>query len=345
MSPRVRSCSISLLFLLCLCSIVLPVVHADTNLDPNSALGIGVDMINNGIIDALEPKHAATSSYYDLMERGDREAKQGNYEEALGYYNAAIDRVEQKSDSTLASVKNTHLARIYNSKAWIYHQRGGPGDEERNQKALATAQTYESKSSSRSGCLIVTAAYGSPMSAEVQLVREYRDGTFRQSYTGSRFMEGFNIWYYSFSPSVARYIESHPLAKSVMQVCLIPLLDIVLISQKIFALMSFSPEAASVIVLVFGAAMYGLVYIFPVASLLLIAAGRKGYTIPHVSVMKYFVIAWAGILGMLVLTVLASFDMFAVISSGFLVICSVILASGTASLSLAGYVLKRTAAV
>jgi hypothetical protein len=322
---------------------LIPAVHAVTNPDSDSALGMVVENINQAMDDVLEPKHAATSSYYELIERGDREAKMGNYEQALGWYNAAVDRAQQTSDSTLASVKNAHLARLYNSKASVYYQRDGPGDKERQQRALATAQTYESKAGSRSGCLIVTATYGSPMAAEVQLVREYRDGTFRQSYTGSRFVEGFNIWYYSFSPSVAGYIESHPLVRSVMQVCLIPLLDIVLVSQKIFAMMSFSPEAASVTVIIFGAAMYSLVYIFPVASLLLIAAGRKGLKIPSVSVMRYVLIAWAGILVVLLLTVLTSLDTFAVISSGLLVLCSVILASGTASLSLAGYVLKRTA--
>ena len=76
-----------------------------------------------------------------------------------------------------------------------------------------------------SGCLIVTATFGSPLASEVQLVRDYRDGTIRQSYTGSQFFMGFNAWYYSFSPAVADYIATHPLVKSVMQVCLVPLLD------------------------------------------------------------------------------------------------------------------------
>ena len=166
----------------------------------------------------------------------------------------------------------------------------------------------------------------------------------RQSYSGSRFVEGFNLWYYSFSPSVARYIENHPLVKSVMQVCLIPLFYIILLSQNISVLMSFSPEAASVTVLIFGAVLYSLVYIFPVIFLILAIARRKGMKVPPVSIMRYMFIIWAAVLGTLALAVLGSLDTLAVISSGLLVIWSIVLASGTASLSLAGYLLKKTAA-
>jgi len=329
--------------LLILCLLVIPVVHAEQNPDPDSALGMVVENINNAMSDVLEPKHPATSDYYTLMEYGDTCAKRGDYKNALGYYNAALDRVESTSDKTLASTANAHRASIYQRKAGVYHQRGEPGDEAREQSATETAASYQSKTGSRSGCLIATATYGSPQAGEVQLVRDYRDGMIRTSYGGSRFVEGFNIWYYSFSPAVAGYIENHPLVKSVMQVCLVPLLFIILLSQQLFVLIGFSPEAGLIIVLIFGAFMYGLVYIFLPASLVLVYAGRKGMTIPSFSVMRYLFVIWAIVLGTLVLAVLASQDTLTVVSSGLLVICSILLASGTASLSLAGYILKRPA--
>ena len=89
--------------------------------------------------------------------------------------------------------------------------------------------------------------------------------------------------------------------------------------------------------------MYGLVYISLPASVILVFAGRKGMTIPSFSVMKYLFVIWAIVLGTLVLAVLASQDTLTVVSSGLLVICSILLASGTASLSLAGYILKKPA--
>ena len=330
--------------LLFLCFLLAPLVYAAENTEPASALDIVVENVNNAMDDVLEPKHPATSDYYALLEWGDHCARRGDYKNALGYYNAALDRIEAKSDDNLASTTNAHRATVYQRKSGIYHQRGGPGDDAREERALEMAEEYKSKTGSGSGCLIVTATFGSPLASEVQLVRQYRDGMIQNSYSGSRFVEGFNIWYYSFSPSVARYIENHPVVKSVMQVCLIPLLYIILLSQNISVLMSFSPEAGSVTVLIFGAVLYSLVYLFPVIFLILAIAGRKGMKVPPVSIMRYVFIAWTAVLGTLVFAVLGSLDTLAVISSGLLVISSIILACGTASLSLAGYFLKKTTA-
>ena len=55
------------------------------------------------------------------------------------------------------------------------------------------------------GCLIATAAFGSEMAPQVQLLRELRDNTVLQTQAGTTFMTGFNQFYYSFSPAVADY--------------------------------------------------------------------------------------------------------------------------------------------
>ncbi len=53
------------------------------------------------------------------------------------------------------------------------------------------------------GCLIATAAYGSELAPQVQLLREIRGDTLMSSDVGSSFMTGFNQFYYTFSPTVA----------------------------------------------------------------------------------------------------------------------------------------------
>ncbi len=53
------------------------------------------------------------------------------------------------------------------------------------------------------GCLIATAAYGSEMAHQVQSLREVRDNVVMSTSSGAAFMDGFNQWYYSFSPAVA----------------------------------------------------------------------------------------------------------------------------------------------
>jgi hypothetical protein len=192
------------------------------------------------------------------------------------------------------------------------------------------------------GCLIVTATFGSPLASEVQLVRDYRDGTIRQSYTGSQFFMGFNAWYYLFSPAVADYIATHPLVKSVMQVCLVPLLEIILFSQNLHAILGFSPELATISVLLFGAAFYSLVYIFPPAFLMVWLAGRKGWKVPASGSMKPVLWVWSLLLFGLAAGIFLSLDLLTIITSGLLVACTIILIAGTASLTLTRYLADRS---
>src|SRR3970040_1565795 len=59
------------------------------------------------------------------------------------------------------------------------------------------------ESNSGGGCLIATATFGSELSPQVQSLRELRDKTLLQTTSGSSFMNGFNQFYYLFSPTVA----------------------------------------------------------------------------------------------------------------------------------------------
>ena len=74
------------------------------------------------------------------------------------------------------------------------------------------------------GCLIATAAFGSEMAPQVQFLRELRDNTVLQTTSGTTFMNGFNQFYYSFSPAVADYERENPVFKEIVKVTLTPLL-------------------------------------------------------------------------------------------------------------------------
>ena len=74
------------------------------------------------------------------------------------------------------------------------------------------------------GCLIATAAFGSEMAPQVQLLREIRDNTVLQTESGTSFMTGFNQFYYSFSPVIADYERENPVFKEVVKITLTPLL-------------------------------------------------------------------------------------------------------------------------
>jgi hypothetical protein len=82
----------------------------------------------------------------------------------------------------------------------------------------------ESPESPGGGCLIATAAFGSELVPQVQLLREIRDNTVLQTESGSAFMAGFNNFYYLFSPAIADYERENPVFKEAVKLTLTPLL-------------------------------------------------------------------------------------------------------------------------
>ena len=82
------------------------------------------------------------------------------------------------------------------------------------------------------GCLIATAAYGSEMSPQVQLLREIRDNQLMNTESGSAFMSAFNNVYYSFSPTIADMERQSPMFKEVVKVGLTPMLSSLTIMEN-----------------------------------------------------------------------------------------------------------------
>jgi len=74
------------------------------------------------------------------------------------------------------------------------------------------------------GCLIATATFGSEMSPQVQQLREIRDNSLLQTEAGSAFMESFNQFYYSFSPTIADLERENPIFKETVKLVITPLI-------------------------------------------------------------------------------------------------------------------------
>ncbi len=75
------------------------------------------------------------------------------------------------------------------------------------------------------GCLIATAAYGSEMAPQVQLLREIRNNQLMSTSSGTSFMTGFNQLYYSFSPTIADMQRENPAFKETVKLGITPLLS------------------------------------------------------------------------------------------------------------------------
>ena len=74
------------------------------------------------------------------------------------------------------------------------------------------------------GCLIATAAFGSELAPQVQMLRELRDNTVLGTTSGTAFMTAFNQFYYSFSPTIADWERENPVFQEVVKVTITPLL-------------------------------------------------------------------------------------------------------------------------
>jgi hypothetical protein len=67
-------------------------------------------------------------------------------------------------------------------------------------------------------CFIATAAYGTPMAEDVQILREFRDKYLLTNSPGRAFVD----FYYRVSPPIAEFITQHPSLKPIVRAGLVP---------------------------------------------------------------------------------------------------------------------------
>jgi hypothetical protein len=78
-----------------------------------------------------------------------------------------------------------------------------------------------------SGCFIATAAYGSPLETNVQILQEFRDNILCKTFFGRQFIH----FYYKISPPIADLIASQKYTKKLVRCILNPIIYIV---RKLF---------------------------------------------------------------------------------------------------------------
>jgi hypothetical protein len=77
--------------------------------------------------------------------------------------------------------------------------------------------------SSKSGCFVATAAYGSYLDPHVMVLRHFRDDVLLQSQAGTAFV----TFYYRFSPPIADYIAQHDVLRMLVRFALTPVILLV----------------------------------------------------------------------------------------------------------------------
>jgi len=112
-------------------------------------------------------------------------------------------------------------------------------------------------------CIIATATFGSELSPAVRFLRTFRDQLVLSTRAGTAFIEVFNAWYYSFSPSVAKFVASNDPFRAAAKVSLYPLLTILGLSALAFSVFSGVPEFAVVMAGLIASSLIGIVYLTP----------------------------------------------------------------------------------
>jgi hypothetical protein len=85
-----------------------------------------------------------------------------------------------------------------------------------------SVETFFTVSTWTGVCFIATAAYGTPMAGEVQILRDFRDKYLLTNALGRAFVD----FYYRVSPPIAEFITEHPILKPIVRVALIPVVAI-----------------------------------------------------------------------------------------------------------------------
>ena len=102
----------------------------------------------------------------------------------------------------------------------------------KNGSTESAKETTSVKTGNGGGCLIATAAYGSEMAPQVQLLREIRDNQLMNTESGSAFMTGFNELYYSFSPTIADMERENPMFKEAVKLGITPMITSLTLMQN-----------------------------------------------------------------------------------------------------------------
>ena len=235
--------------------------------------------------------------------------------------------------STLANVRTEADGSYSHSwtpdKAGRYEVRASWQGDANHEAAVSPIQTLTVEEKK---CIIATAAYGSELNPHVQFLRGFRENVVLKTFAGSQFMNVFNAWYYSFSPSVAAYISSQDSLKAVVRGILYPLLGILHLGVIVDNTLTFNGEVGIVATGILVSALIGFIYFTPLTLIPLYAAKKWRKNALKLSRLKILLPLWITSLMTILLGEAILSPTLMMIGTGLLVLLTVTLASMAAGI-------------
>lgn len=164
-------------------------------------------------------------------------------EENTGYFVAVSAMAQRTVYAAVTAVANPALAPAPgtgNESLYSEETRQGLGPLQLSalsNRASATTGVSGPVMTFKGECFIATAAYGTPLAGEVQLLRSFRDRYLVTNAPGRSFV----AWYYRHGPAWARSLEEHTWLKAPVRGVLLPVI--------LFAWLMLHPPAAAALVL------------------------------------------------------------------------------------------------
>jgi hypothetical protein len=134
----------------------------------------------------------------------------GTYSINGGSYTGADDTVNNGDTVTVQKTSSGSYSTAMDATLTI----GGVSD------TFSVTTKSESTGGGGGGCFIATAAFGSPLAGQIEILRQFRDKYLLTYAPGQKFV----AWYYRNGPVAASWIKDKPLAKATVRVALYPLI-------------------------------------------------------------------------------------------------------------------------
>jgi alpha-tubulin suppressor-like RCC1 family protein len=141
------------------------------------------------------------------------------YKKSAGTGWSYTDWVSKEADGTYAkSVSSLDSNTQYEFKAQLKYNDTVIAGTTIQFTTQYTTETEPTRRYSSGNCFIATAAYGTPMAGEIEILREFRDEYMLTNPLGRAFVD----FYYKVSPPIAEFITEHPSLKPIVRTGLLP---------------------------------------------------------------------------------------------------------------------------